>query len=86
MRFLDNFLSKNDIYNMSYIGPITKDILDQCSKELKKPTTKEKIMKNVIDPIVSEFFSRYYAYLTCFVFIQLIIIILLVYIIYILKQ
>jgi len=71
---------------MSYLGPITNDILDQCSKVIKKPETKEKIMKNVIDPIVSEFFSRYYSYLTCFIFIQLIIIVLLVYLIYIIKK
>jgi len=71
---------------MSYIGPLTKDILETCAKELKKKETKDKIMKNVIDPVVSEFFRRYSAYISCFMFIHIITILLLIYIIYILKK
>jgi len=71
---------------MSYIGPVTKELLDACSKELKKKEVKEKIMKNLIDPVVSEFFSRYYPYITCFMFIHMIIILLLIFIIYSIKK
>ena len=71
---------------MSYIGPLTRDIIDTCSKELKKKEVREKIMVNLIDPVVSEFFSRYYPYITCFMFIHMIIIVLLVYIIYIIHK
>lgn len=71
---------------MSYIGPLTRDIIDTCSKELKKKEVKDKIMTNLIDPVVSEFFARYYPYITCFMFIHMIIIILLVYIIYSLNK
>ena len=71
---------------MSYIGPITNDLLNQCIKEIKKPEVKEKIMKNIFDPILSEFFKRYYSYLTFFIFIQLIIIVLLIYVIYIIRK
>ena len=67
---------------MSYIGPITQDLLEKCAKEIKKKETKEKIMKHLIDPVVNEFFMRYSSYITCFMFIHLIIIILLIYIIY----
>jgi len=71
---------------MSYIGPVTKDLIDACSKELKKKETKDKIMKNVLDPIVNEIFRRYSAYISCFMFIHIITIILLIYIIYSLKK
>lgn len=71
---------------MDYIGPLTKDILDTCTKELKKKETKDKIMKNVFDPIVNEFFRRYSAYISCFMFVHIITIILLIYIIYIIKK
>jgi hypothetical protein len=71
---------------MSYIGPITKDIIDTCSKELKKKEVREKIMKNLIDPVVAEIFSRYYPFITCFIFIHLITICMLVYLIYLVKK
>ena len=71
---------------MSYIGPLTRDIIETCSKELKKKEIKEKIMTNLIDPVVSEFFSRYYPYITCFMFIHMIIIVLLIYIIYTIQK
>lgn len=71
---------------MSYIGPFTKDLLNTCANELKKKETKEKIMKNLIDPVVNEFFKRYSMYISCFMFIHMIIIILLIYIIYSIKK
>lgn len=71
---------------MSYIGPLTQDLLEACTKEIKKKETKEKIMKNLIDPLVNEFFKRYSMYVTCFMFIHIITIILLIYIIYIIKK
>lgn len=71
---------------MSYLGPITKDLLDVCTRELKKKETKEKIMQIFIDPIVTEIFKRYYGYISCFLLIHIITIILLIYIIYNLKK
>ena len=71
---------------MSYIGPLTKDLLDACIKEVKKKETKDKIMKNLIDPVVNEFFQRYSVYISSFFLIHLIMIILLIYIIYIVKK
>ena len=65
----------------SYIGPLTKNVIESFTKELKKPTTKESIMKNIIDPIVKEIFKRYSPYITCFMFMHLIIICLMIYII-----
>ena len=71
---------------MSYIGPLTQDLLNSCYKELKKKETKEKIMTNLIDPVVSEFTRRYSGYIRAFAFIHVITIILLIYIIYSIKK
>lgn len=67
---------------MSYFGPLTKNIFDICIKELKKKDTKEKIMSNLIDPLLSEFFNRYSLYIFSVVFIQILILVMLFYIIY----
>jgi len=71
---------------MSYIGPLTKDFIEMCSKELKKKETKDKIIKNFIDPITKELFNRYMVYIVCFTLIQLLIIILLIVLIYLVKN
>lgn len=71
---------------MDYIGPITKDLLDTCTRELKKKENKDKIMKNFFDPIVTELFKRYLSYISCFMFIHIITVLLLIYIIYLLKN
>jgi len=71
---------------MSYIGPLTKDLIETCAKELKKKENKDKIIANVFDPIINEIFSRYLSYISCFMFVHLITIILLIYIIYNLKK
>jgi hypothetical protein len=65
----------------SYIGPLTKNVIETFTKELKKPTTKESIMKNIVDPVVKEIMKRYAVYITCFMFMQLVIICLMIYII-----
>lgn len=65
---------------MSYIGPFTKEILDVSIKELKKKEVRDKLQKNLIDPIFREISSKIKPYITVFVAIQLIIILLLIYI------
>lgn len=71
---------------MSYIGPLTQNLLEVCTNEIKKKDTKEKIMKNLIEPVVNEFFKRYSVYVISFMLIHIITIILLIYIIYNLKK
>ncbi len=66
---------------MAYIGPITQQLLDNCTKELAKSDTREKIIKNVIDPIMNGLFRKYLSYILCFIIMQVMIIILLIYII-----
>ena len=62
----------------SFIGPITDNIINSCIHELKKKKNKEKIMKNIIEPILLDINSRYYPHmLTLTILLSLIIILLL---------
>lgn len=71
---------------MSLIGPITQDVINACANELKKKEVKEKIMKNLIDPIVSELLRRYSSHIAFYLLVHLFTIILLVYLIYLNKK
>ena len=65
----------------SYIGPMTNSFIDKlinvASTEIKKKKNKQKIMKNIIDPLLKDISSRYYHYLVTITTIMVIIIILL---------
>jgi hypothetical protein len=71
---------------MSYVGPITQNIIDGCAEELKKKDTRDKISKYIIDPIFSEILNKYYSYAWLFLIIHFIIISLLIYIIILLRK
>lgn len=60
------------------IGPATDAAIECIIKELKKKKTKEKVMKNIIDPLLRDMASRYYPYFMMMIVILLVIIILLV--------
>jgi uncharacterized membrane protein len=62
----------------TYIGPITDSVIEGIIKELKKKETKEKVMKNIIDPLILDMSSRYYPYFMMVIIVLLIIVILLV--------
>lgn len=62
----------------SYIGPMTELAIDGIIKEIKKKKTKEKIMKNIIDPFLCDLMTRYYPYLITITVILVLIILLLV--------
>ena len=66
---------------MSYIGPWTSEILNVCINEFRKKTTREKISKNIIDPITREVTSKFVPYFTIHIIIQILIVILLIYLI-----
>ena len=44
-------------------GPITNSVIDGVISEIKKKKTKEKIMKNIVDPLLCDLTTRYYPYL-----------------------
>lgn len=68
----------NDTSDVSYIGPLTNTIIDCVIKELKKKQTKEKVMNNIVDPLLRDMSSRYYPYFMMIIVVMLVIIILLV--------
>lgn len=70
---------------MSYIGPLTQELLNTFAREFKKKETKSKITKNIIDPLANEIAHRCYPYMFAHLAIQIAIILLLVYIISILR-
>lgn len=62
----------------NYIGPITDSVIEGIIRELKKKETKEKVMRDIIDPLLYDMASRYYPYFIMMIVILVIIIILLV--------
>lgn len=66
---------------MSYIGPITQDILDTCIGELKKKDSIDKISKFILNPLYKEIKNKFYLHYMFIAALQIMIIILLFYII-----
>ena len=64
--------------NGSYIGPLTNAILDTIIKEIKKKHNKEKIMKNIIDPLLCDLTTRYYPHFLTITVILVVVVILLI--------
>ena len=65
---------------MSYIGPLTESILEAGITEFKKPATREKITKNVIDPVVREISMKLLPYFAILLLFQITIVGLIIYI------
>ncbi len=63
--------------NTTFIGPITDGIVKDFINEVKKKKNRDKIMKNLIEPILSDINDRYYPHMmTLMVLLALIIILL----------
>lgn len=67
---------------MSYIGPMTQEIIDGCIREFKKKDTKDKVDRYLLTPIMDKVSEKIFYYYIIFMLIQVIIIILLFYSIY----
>jgi hypothetical protein len=61
----------------NYIGPITSGIIDKIIKEIKKKETKEKIMINIIDPLLKDLSTRYYPHFMVITIILIVIVVML---------
>ena len=62
----------------TYVGPITNSVLDGIIKEIKKKKTKDKIMKNVFDPLLKDLTMRYYPHFITITIILVLMVLLLV--------
>lgn len=62
----------------SFLGPMTENLMNGFVDEIKKRKYREKIMKNVVDPILEDINNRYFPHMmTLLVLLALIIILLL---------
>lgn len=67
-----------EVETASFIGPMTDNLINSFIDEIKKKKNKEKIMKNIIEPILNDINDRYYPHMmTLTVLLSLIIILLL---------
>lgn len=60
-----------------FIGPITNSLIENIIKEFKKKEVKDKIIKNVCEPLLQDLSIRYYPYFICVIVILVLIIVLL---------
>lgn len=61
----------------SFIGPMTENIINSFVDEIKKKKNREKIMKNVIEPILNDINERYFPHMMTLVVLLVMVIILL---------
>jgi large-conductance mechanosensitive channel len=66
------------IYMSSTVQSLIDPVLKLISKEIKKKETRDKIMKNVIDPLFADLSTRYYPYFIIAIIILFIIVVLLI--------
>ena len=66
---------------MSYLTPLTKDVIDIVMQELKKKETKNIIVKNVVRPVTNELMNKFSIYIILYFLYHLLILILLIYIV-----
>jgi hypothetical protein len=67
---------------MTYIGPITQEILNACINEFKKKENKHKFNKYILNPIMEKVSDMLFYYYLLFMIIQIVIIFMLFYSIY----
>ena len=61
----------------SFLGPMTDNLINGFVDEIKKKKNRDKIMKNVVEPILSDINNRYFPHMmTLTVLLALIIILL----------
>jgi hypothetical protein len=64
--------------SQTYIGPITDGIVDGLIDEFQKKKTKDKIIKNIIDPLLCDIAEKYYPHVVTLMVILALMILLLI--------
>ena len=62
----------------SFIGPMTENLINGFVDELKKKKNRDKIMRNVIEPILTDIDNRYFPHMMTLTMLLTLIIILLI--------
>lgn len=64
--------------NGSFVGPMTDTIIENIISELKKKKNRDKIIKNVIDPLLKDINERFYPHMLTGIIVMITIVILLI--------
>lgn len=68
------------------MSSITKNLITAIGTEIQKPEIQNQIMTEIIDPAISGLTQKYMKYIIAFVFIQILIVVLLIYIIFLVRR
>lgn len=68
----------NNLYMKSGVGYITDTIINQCIQELNKKETREKVNKNILNPIIEKINRKIYPYFLTFSVLIIIILVLII--------
>ena len=61
-----------------YVGPMTDSLLTNISNEIKKKKNREKIMKNIIGPVLEDINKKYYPHFVSIISLFIMMILLLI--------
>jgi len=61
----------------SFIGPMTDNLVNSFVDEMKKKKNRDKIMKNVVEPILNDINNRYFPHMMILIILIVIVIVLL---------
>lgn len=70
----------------AFIGPIADNLINLFVVELKKKKNKDKLMKNIIEPVLNDVSDRYYPYIMSLTLLLVLIIALLLILIVVLAN
>ena len=64
---------------MNTVAPLTTNFLNMCYTELRKKENRQKISKNIINPLVREIMIKLSPFLFFYLLIQILVVLILIY-------